>query len=1345
MSRSLKKLLFFVPITLLLSLGMVSAQEVVQPISVTIPGTIQSVLGCPGDWEPGCETTMLEFDEESLVWRNTFELPAGSYEYKVAIDGTWTENYGGNADQDGPDIPLDLEEDTEVTFIYDHATNWVADSVGDVIASVPGNFQSEIGCSEDWLPSCLRSWLQDPDGDGTYTFVTTAITAGEYEAKVAINETWDLNYGVDGAVDGANIPFEVSQDYEQVTFRFDTETNLLTIETDSTVIGEAPANLVQEAPREVVSEQPDIVVVPGTFQSDLGCSDDWQPGCDATALTLNEIDNIWRGEFDLTEGSYEYKVAVGGTWDENYGGNADPGGPNVPLNVRADAKVKFYYDHATNWLADSLNDRIVTAPGDYQDEIGCANDWAPECMLTWLQDPDQDGVFTFSTVDIPAGDYEVKAAINEGWDENYGLDGTPGGENIPFTVPEDGTQVNFAFNSGSNLLAIGVGEPANVGRIITLDIRRRSAHWVAADTIAWDVDTDESITYVLHYSPEAGLEGTAASLQNSASIPLTLNPDGLSEEVIAKFPHLANLPAFTIAEADLELIPEILRSQFVVSATDAEGTLINATGLQIPGVLDDLFTFAGELGGVFDADGVPTISVWAPTAQNVQFHLFADASPEAVAEVLPMAYDANTGVWSITGDADWRNQYYLFEVDVFAPTVNDMVTNFVTDPYSYSLSMDSERSQLVDLTDPAFMPEGWMGVEKPALDAPEDIAIYELHIRDFSVSDPAVPEELKGTFAAFTVEDSNGMQHLTALADVGLTHIHLLPSFDIATINENPEDRVDLPIEELASFGPDSTEQAALIDNIRDQDGFNWGYDPLHYTVPEGSYSTDPNGPQRIIEFRQMVQSLNNNGLRLVIDVVYNHTNAAGQTDNSVLDRIVPGYYHRLDNNGNVTTSTCCQNTATEHNMMRKLMIDSVITWATAYKVDGFRFDLMGHHMLSDMVIVREALDSLTVEEHGVDGSTIYVYGEGWDFGEVENGVRGVNATQLNVPGTGIGLFNDRLRDAVRGGSPVQGDTLQWQGMGTGLYIAPNDSTPGDEDTQRNQLLGFMDLVRIGLAGNLADYMFENNEGEVVAGSTIPYGGNAAPGGYTMDPQENIVYVAAHDNETLWDAIQFKAPADMNVQDRIRLNNLSLSFVAFSQGIPFFHAGDDMLRSKSMDRDSYNSSDWFNRLDFTYSDNNWGVGVGPTHLNVADIIQPILANEDLRVTTEDILGSVEHTRELLSIRSSSPLFRLRTGEQVMERVTFNNTGVDQMPGLIVMGITDTTGEDLDPQHDMIVVVFNATAETITYSIDDMAAMAFELHPVQANSSDAVTATAQFSDGAFTVPAFTTAVFVVPQG
>lgn len=1359
----LSQIKFFVRCGLVLfflfGFSFVHAQTDDQPQSVTIAGTIQSVLGCPGDWQPECENTSLTYDEISGLWRGQFELPAGDYEYKVAINGSWSENYGGRADPDGPNVRLSLSEDQSVQFIYDHQTHWVADSVNSIIANVPGSFQSELGCPTsmgaggDWAPACLITWLQDPDGDGIYIYVAEGLPVGDYEAKVALNESWDVNYGADGARDGANIPFSVTQEGAPVAFLFNTADNILTINTDGSTdtqgltAGGSGETVVQARPRPLAVDQPDKVVIPGTIQSVLGCEGDWMPDCDITALTYIPEEDIWRGSFDLPAGDYEYKVAINGSWSENYGGAADANGPNVTLSLSKDTTVHFYYDHFTHWVADSVNDAIIVAPGSFQNELGCPTsmgadgDWAPMCLRSWMQDPDGDGIYVFSTTSIPAGDYEVKVALYESWDVNYGDGGTPSGANIPFSVPEDDIQVTFAFNTSDNKLSIGIGEPAVVGRVVRVNLAQAQAYWVTADTIAWDID--DAAEYRLYYSPDATLAVEGAEIVGGEYIRLAAERLGLSDDVLAKFPHLAGLAALHIeSEAELALVPQILRGQFAVAAFDEDGMLIGGTSLQIPGVLDHLYTYDGDLGVTWDDEGIPTIRVWAPTAQNVRFYLYADSDENTQPTILEMTRDDATGVWSITGEPDWIYQYYLYEVTVYAPSVGRVVQNLVTDPYSFSLSMNSTRTQIVDLNDPALMPEGWLENTKPLLNAPEDIVVYELHIRDFSMSDPNVPAELKGTFAAFTIPDSFGMQHLNALAQAGLTHIHLLPSFDIATINENPDERVEPDFDLLASFPPDSDQQTELINPIRDQDGFNWGYDPLHYTVPEGSYSTNPDGAQRVIEFRQMVMALNQAGLRVVMDVVYNHTNASGQNDRSVLDRIVPGYYHRLNANGTVETSTCCQNTATEHNMMRKLMIDSIVTWATAYQVDGFRFDLMGHHMLDDMLAVREALDALTLETNGVDGESIYVYGEGWNFGEVANNARGVNATQLNVAGTGIGSFNDRLRDAARGGTPFEGQ--QHQGFINGLYTNPNGVTPGDENEQLTRLLRFSDWVRIGLAGNLANYTFVNADGEVVSGAEVDY--NGSPAGYTLDPQENIIYVAAHDNETLWDAIQYKAPESADIETRVRMNNLGLSIVGFSQGVPFFHAGDDMLRSKSLDRDSYNSSDWFNRLDFTYQTNNWGVGLPPSSRENWDIIQPLLANPDLQVTSENILDSVMHMREVLQIRRSSPLFRLQTEADVLDRLNFYNTGADQIPGLIVMGLSDQVDglPQIDPNYQMIVVVFNARNEAVEFQHDALMNMSFELHPVQTTSNDPIVQTATYENGVFNVPAYTTAVFVVPR-
>ncbi|MDX2078278.1 MAG: pullulanase-type alpha-1,6-glucosidase, partial [bacterium] len=1238
----------FISLFLLLFTAITIIAQEEAPTSVGLFGSVQVALGCE-ESSVGCATSQLTYDETFMVWRSTFELPAGSYTYKAILNDNPEMTYG----KDGEFFTLEVGTDSAVEFIYDNATQFVSNSLTHPLIVAPGTFQSELGCAGDWAPDCLLSRLQDPDGDGVYVFVTDKLEAGDYEGKVALFGTWDVNYGADAEAGGANIPFFVETDFAPVAFVFNSADNVFVINTDGstepgtlgggTQTGGA-AGVVNPDPRPLSVEQPEMVVIPGTIQSVVGCEADWQPDGACTALTYDETQDIWSGTFTIPAGAYEYKVAINGAWDENYGVGAEPGGANIPLSLEEETVVTFYYDHFTHWVFNSAVNTLVVAPGSFQSELGCPEDWSPDCLRSWMQDPDGDGIYVFATTSIPVGDYEVKAAIGGTWDVNYGADGVAGGANIPFSVTEEGQQVNFAYNSFDNNLYIGVGEPVEIGRVVSIALDRSQAHWVTANTLAWKVSTTD-MNFGLYYSATGGIEAEDNVLVGGEMIPLTLNDAGLDEATLAKFPHLTGFSALTISEADLALVPEILKGQVVIAAMDANGALVNATSLQIPGVLDDLFTYNGTLGMVWDGD-VPTISVWAPTAKYVKFHLFADSDPNTESTVLDMTNDPATGVWSITGDATWKNQYYLYEVQVFAPSVSRVVTNLVTDPYSRSLSMNSTRSQIVDVNDPTLMPPEWLTTEKPALGAPEESVVYEVHIRDFSRIDPLVPEDLIGTYKAFTLLESTGMQHLKALADAGLTHLHLLPSFDIATIDENRANWQTPSFEELASFPPDSEEQQALIDATRDLDGFNWGYDPYHFDVPEGSYSTNPDGFTRIIEYREMVQAINNIGLRVVVDVVYNHTNSAGQSEKSVFDRIVPGYYHRLDENGRVATSTCCQNTATEHNMMEKFMVDSVVYWATAYRIDAFRFDLMGHHMVSNMAKVRAALDALTLEADGVDGKAIYIYGEGWNFGEVANNARGLHATQINLAGTGIGTFNDRLRDAVRGGSPFSGKQLQ--GFINGLYTDPNGITPGSERHQRNQILVFADQIRVGMAGNLAGYTFTDYRGNTVTGADIDY--NGQPTGYTLDPQENIVYISKHDNETLWDAIQYKAPATADVAQRVRMNNLGVSIVMFSQGVPFFHAGDDLLRSKSLDRDSYNSSDWFNRLDFTMQTNNFGVGLPPSSRSDWGIIQPLLANPDIQVTPDDIMAAHMHFREALQIRQSSPLFHLQTAEDVQARL-----------------------------------------------------------------------------------------------
>jgi pullulanase len=1080
----------------------------------------------------------------------------------------------------------------------------------------------------------------------------------------------------------------------------------------------------------VAAATPGSVGVPGSYQDKAGCPGAWQPDCPATMLSYSTPFDLWTGTFNVSAaGSYEYKIAIDGRWDENYGTDGQRNGANIPLIVAAPGQVSFVYDHKTHWAADSTGSRqiIAAVPGSFQHLIGCGGDWQADCFLSLLEGPG--ALYKFTTRALPKGSYECKVALNGSWNENYGAGGVREGSNIGFTVPSDLAEVDFVYNPATHILNVFIGgaPPGDLGLA--------QAHWVSRDTMAWNVGTPPAdAAFALHGHPSGGLDLSVSGVTGATTtIPLKLDPAGLSAEQRARFPHLAGFAALKIAAGDLAPARLLLKGQLAVSEVSA-GKLVDASSLQIPGVLDDLYAYSGKLGVTFSR-GRPTLRVWAPTALSVNLRLY-DSSSASGGMSVSMTPDGATGTWAVTGSPSWRGKFYQYEVDVYVRSSKAVEHNLVTDPYSLSLSTNSARTQIVDLADPALMPHDWDELEKPELRALSDSVLYELHVRDFSAGDQSVPAGHRGTFLAFTDAGSRGMRHLTSLAHAGLTHVHLLPAFDFATVDED-KGRWLSPSGNLASLPADSAGQQEAVMAVADRDGFNWGYDPWHYTVPEGSYATNPDGAQRIVEFRRMVQALNGAGLRVVMDVVYNHTTAAGQDARSVLDRIVPGYYHRLNQDGNVETSTCCQNTATEHLMMGKLMLDSVLIWATAYKVDGFRFDLMGHHMKSNLLAIQAALRGLTEKRDGVDGSKVLLYGEGWNFGEVADNVRGVNATQLNMAGTGIGTFSDRLRDATRGGGPFS--PRRDQGFATGLFLAPN-GIKQDQPQTLERLLHLTDLVRLGLAGNLRDWTFVDGTGASVKGSQVDY--NGQPGGYALTPLDTITYISAHDNETWFDALQAKLPPSTPMSIRVRVHNLGNSIVALAQGIPFFHAGDELLRSKSGDKNSYNSGDWFNRLDFTAQTNNWGVGLPPARDNQPDwpVLQPLLHDGSLQPTPDDIRRAREHFEELLRIRGSSRLFRLGSAAAILSRVKAYNTGQAQTPGLIVMSIEGSGRED---EERLVVLLFNATGQSQTFQHDAFRQQHLSLHKVQKSSSDSIVRRSRFDrrKGTFSVPAWTAAVFV----
>ncbi|QZY29111.1 pullulanase-type alpha-1,6-glucosidase [Nocardioides coralli] len=1085
--------------------------------------------------------------------------------------------------------------------------------------------------------------------------------------------------------------------------------------------------------------QPGAVSVPGSFNSELGCTGgaggDWDPACPAIDLALDANDQVWSATFDgeqtIPAGTYGYKAAIDDSWDENYGAGGVRDGSNIELAADG-GPITFWYSHATNWVTNSIETpHLFTAPGSYQSEIGCSGDWQPDCLRSWLQDPDGDGVWSFRTEQVSPGSYEVKAAQDRSWDTNWGAGGEPGGANIPFTVA-DGEGVEFRFDEATKVLTVetypaqggggGGGEP---------DLTGAAAHWLSRDTVAWDLPAArQGWTYRLHAAPRGGLETDAEAVTGGRSWPLRLDPDGLPASMREEFPHLAGFEALQLSHRAARRAERLLRGQLAVAAYDDLGRLRRATGVQVPGVLDDVYARAtrADLGVTWRGDS-PRFAVWAPTAKDVDLLV----RPSGAGQRRVAMQRRRNGTWTLRGDAAWDRARYAYDVRVYAPGEGAVVDNVVTDPYSLALTADSRRSVVVDLDDRDLAPRGWESLTKPALAQPEDTSVYELHVRDFSATDETVPEPDRGTYRAFTRTGSDGMGHLRSLADAGLTTVHLLPTYDLATAPERRSDQAR-PACDLPSFGPAATEQQACIGEVREDDAFNWGYDPWHYTTPEGSYSSDPDGTARTREYRSMVQALNRSGLRVVADVVYNHTFASGQDPKSVLDRIVPGYYHRLDvTTGEVATSTCCPNTASEHAMMEKLMVDSVLTWARDYKLDGFRFDLMGHHSLATMQRIREELDRLTVRRDGVDGQSIYVYGEGWNFGEVADGARFVQATQPNLAGTGIGSFNDRMRDAVHGGSPFDTDP-RIQGFGTGLVSDPNGSDAnGDEVSQRERLLYYQDRIKVGLAGNLRDYAFVDRTGNQTTG------GELDQTGYAADPAETVNYVDAHDNQTLFDLTALKMDPAATREERARMNTVSQATVALSQGVAFWHAGTDLLRSKSLDRDSYDSGDWFNRVDWSGEENTFGSGLPPAWRNEESwsFHRPLLERAgDVRPSAADMRAARDRAAELLRLRYASPLFRLGSAEEIQARLSFPDGGPGQPLGVIVMHVDDRAGADLDPEVEELVVVFNATPEATEVALEGDG---WELHPVQAAGSDPVVKETAVAGGAATVPGRTVAV------
>lgn len=504
-------------------------------------------------------------------------------------------------------------------------------------------------------------------------------------------------------------------------------------------------------------------------------------------------------------------------------------------------------------------------------------------------------------------------------------------------------------------------------------------------------------------------------------------------------------------------------------------------------------------------------TLWAPTAEEVNLMLYEAGDGGNAYETIAMK-PAKEGTWTTTVNKDLMGKFYTFNVKVDGKWMGE--TPGIN---AHAVGVNGKRAAIIDMN--ATNPDGWAEDVRPELKNPADIIIYEVHHRDFSI-DPSSGINNKGKFIAMIEEGTKSPQGLATgidhLKELGVTHVHILPSYDYASVDESK----------------------------LEENKYNWGYDPVNYNVPDGSYATDPYNPEsRIREFKQMVQALHKAGIRVVLDVVYNHT---FNIDGSNFERTVPGYFYRQREDGSYADASACGNeTASDRAMMRKYMVESVKHWINEYHIDGFRFDLMGIHDIETMNEIRKAVNEID--------PTIFIYGEGWaaQAPQLPNEELAMKANIHQMPG--IAAFSDEIRDGLRG--PFN-DNQQ------GAFLA---GLPGHEES-----------IKFGIVGAIQHPQVNND--------SVNY--SKAP--WAAEPTQMISYVSCHDDMCLVDRFNASIPG-INNDEIARLDKLAQTAVFTSQGIPFIYAGEEVMRDKKGVHNSYQSPDSINAIDWNRKAKNLDV------------------------------------------------------------------------------------------------------------------------------------------------------------
>ena len=687
----------------------------------------------------------------------------------------------------------------------------------------------------------------------------------------------------------------------------------------------------------------------------------------------------------------------------------------------------------------------------------------------------------------------------------------------------------------------------------------------------WILSGDEK---VYNSKPSSDLSIQKATIDSFHEITVTTNvPFHIKEKKIEiEGIKIKNITPYDINSGDITNKVKIITEQKIDLKQTYKVKIENLadTNTEIGKVIrseefDNLFYYGGnDLGNTYTPQHTK-FRLWAPTASEAKLVTYKKWSDKIGAEI--NMQQGEKGTWTSELKGNQKGLFYTYKVKI-----GDKWTEAV-DPYVRAASVNGDKGAVVNLEE--TNPKKWKANKKPKFKNPEDAIIYELHVRDLSIQ-PESGIKQKGKYLGVTEKGTKGPEGvktgLDHIKDLGVTHVQFLPIFDYASVNEE----------------------------TLNEPQYNWGYDPKNFNVPEGSYSTNPYEPTvRITELKQMVQTLHDNNLRVVMDVVYNHMYNAAESN---FHKLVPGYYYRYNEDGTFANGTGVGNdTASERKMMRKFMIDSVTYWAKEYNLDGFRFDLMGIHDYETMNEIRKAVNQID--------PSIILHGEGWDLNTplaAELKANQKNAEKMK----GIAHFNDDIRDGLKGSVFEEKE---------------NGFVNGKQNME--------DRIKKGITAG------------------IDYDTNSST---YQDPEQVLTYVEAHDNHTLWDKLELTNSGD-NEEVRKQMHKLSSSILLTSQGIPFLHAGQEFMRTKYGDHNSYKSPDSINQMDW------------------------------LRRATFN--NEVDYMKGLIELRKKYSAFRMTSAEQIKIHVSF----IDAPKNTVAYIIEGN-------KHEYFTVAHNANREAVEITL-----------------------------------------------